>query len=128
MVEVDERQKEYARLGAIEGEIRALAEKFGEFQHHQPIRAAINTLGSDQFVLLKPIEVVIQCTGEDEYVASFFEANVNASGCNPNQAFENLVDTIMTRFETYENLPPEKLGKGPKRYVAVLREFIRRGD
>jgi len=38
------------------------------------------------------------------------------------------VETIVSRFDTLDKLPPEKLGKGPKRQIAVLREFIRRRD
>ena len=123
---VSVRQREHARLESIEGQLRSLAAKIEDLP--KQLRVPITSLAPEAFELLKPIEVVIQCVDEEDYVASFFDANVNASGCNPNNAFANLVETIVSRFDTLDKLPPEKLGKGPKRQIAVLREFIRRRD
>lgn len=116
---------EVESLQGLEAQVRALAARV-EALEKQPLRVPIATFGPEPFDLRKPIEAVIQSVGEEDYVASFFDANVNATGCNPNKAFANLVETLLTRLDTLERLPAEKLGKGPARQLAVLREFIGR--
>jgi hypothetical protein len=121
---VTEKQRAQPQRVSLEGRLSSLAAKVEEAS--KQLRVPITTLASESLELIKPIEVVIRFVDLEDYVASFFDANVNASGCNPNNAFLNLVETITARFDTLDRLPTKKLGKGPQRQLAVLREFIRR--
>jgi len=85
----------------------------------------IATLAPEPYELLKEMKIVVQATG-DEFVASFFDANINASGCNETDAVDSFKDVLLRRFEFLESLPSEKLGPGPAKQLAVLRCFIRR--
>src|SRR5207302_1927788 len=89
------------------------------------ITVPITTLAPEPFKLLQTIYVVVQPSG-DEYVASFFDANVNASGSNETEAVENLKDILIHLFAFLSKLPVKRLGPSPKRQLAVLQEFIRK--
>ena len=62
----------------------------------------------------------------ESYVASFVDANVNASGETVNDAVDNLKDMMVALLESLGSLPKKRLGKGPARQLAVLRAFIRK--
>jgi hypothetical protein len=85
----------------------------------------ITTFAPEPVEILKEIKVVVQ-NDEDEYIATFFDANVNAGGCNQVEAFENLKDLILSRYDYLNSQPPEKLGPALAKQISVLREFIRR--
>lgn len=105
------------RLSQLEGQVRELSKR-GSFI------VPITTLTPEPYELLKEIKVVVQ-PSDDEFVASFFDANVNASGCNEIQAVDNLRELLVSRFSYLDTLPKEKLGPGPAKQIAVLRTFIR---
>src|SRR5947209_3284943 len=96
----EEERSHRERLASFEEKLCSLAAKVEEAPRQ--LRVPITTLGPRTLELMKNIEVVIQFIDEGNYVASFFDANVNASGCNPNNAFANLVETIVSRFETLD--------------------------
>ncbi len=75
--------------------------------------------------MLRDIPVVIQPAG-DEYVATFYDANVNASGSTAAAALNNLKDVMLGLFDYLGSQPAGKLGPGPVRQLAVLKEFIRK--
>jgi hypothetical protein len=73
--------------------------------------------------VLKPIPVSIRRLG-DEYIASFLEANISVSGETEEEGFGDLANLIETTFKTYTALEEENLGPGPKRQLAILRQFL----
>jgi hypothetical protein len=75
--------------------------------------------------LLKQIPVVVQGSG-DAFVASFVDANINASGCTETDAVDHLKDMLLARLEYLSGLPEKALGPALVKQLAVLREFIRR--
>ncbi len=90
------------------------------------IPATINTLAHFGLKVKKPIPVVIEGDGED-FIASFLDANVSASGDNVQEAFQNLCDILAAEYTLFESLPDDRLGREPKRQFSVLREFVSRG-
>jgi hypothetical protein len=73
--------------------------------------------------VIQPILAVVQ---EDDgaFVASFVDANMNASGESQLTAVEMLKDVIASSFRLF--LSKEAvLGEEPKRQLAVLRHFLR---
>jgi hypothetical protein len=85
----------------------------------------LQTFAPEPYEMLKEINVLIEQDGEDNYRASFVDANVNASGCNEFEAVEGLKELLLSRYEFLNTTLPEKLGPGPKKQIAILREFIR---
>lgn len=77
------------------------------------------------FELVKEIKVVVR-SSEDEFVATFFDANVNASGCTEADAVSNLKEMLVTRFDYLDKMPLEKLGPAMVKQITSLRGFIRR--
>jgi len=88
------------------------------------ISVPIQSLAPEPYELLKPFRVIV-VESDGEYIASFYDANLSASGDTSEEAVLNLKDTIVAVFEMLNSTCPENLGPGPARQIAVLREFIR---
>jgi predicted RNase H-like HicB family nuclease len=88
-----------------------------------PVVVPIPTLAPKPLRLKKDIPILLQSNGE-EYVASFLDANINASGETQAEAVDNLKDILAAVFEKLRSLSPAALGTGPTRQLAVLTEFI----
>lgn len=96
--------------------------------HVWPIPTAvvpITTFAPEPFEVRRPMSAVIQPLG-DEHLATFFDANINASGETQEEAFANLKDVLLGTFQMLERMSETQLGPGPKRQRAVLVECIRR--
>ena len=90
-----------------------------------PAVVPITTFAPEPFEVLRPMSAVIQPLG-DEHLATFFDANINASGETQEEAFANLKDVLIGTFQMLERMKDSQLGPGPKRQRAVLTECIRR--
>lgn len=88
------------------------------------LRVPVQSLDPEPLDVLAPIEAVIR-PSDGGFVATFFDANVNASGETETEAFENLKDMLVATFEEFSALGSERLGPEPARQLAVLRRFIR---
>lgn len=86
---------------------------------------SITTVAPEPYEILRPIHVVIHASEED-YVASFFDANVYASGDTEEEALRNLASRILDAFDTLSEEPYDTLGPEPQRQLTVLREFVTR--
>jgi hypothetical protein len=123
--DMEERKHDGVVLQALLNRIDSLETKIDALVKVGSLVVPITSFGDEPFEALQEIKVVIE-PSDDEYVASFFEANVNAQGCNQQEAFDNLKETLLSRFDYLDSRPPEKLGPSLKRQIAVLRDFIRR--
>jgi len=85
----------------------------------------IATFAPEALEVVAPVPVVIQAS-QDGYLASFFDANLNAFGETQQQAYANLKDIIVAVFGRLGEEPKTKLGKEPLRQLKVLQRFIRR--
>jgi hypothetical protein len=86
----------------------------------------IASLAAEHLVLRRPIPVVIE---EDDgvFVASFLDANINASGDTLQDAYEALKEFIASRFRLLERHIAE-LGNEPMRQLTVLRDFMQQSS
>ena len=125
MQTVEERKNRYARLALIEHSMQQLENKVSSLQVASAV-VPVQTFAPEPFDLVGEMKVVIQQTDEDEFLATFFDANIGASGCNQGEAIENLKDTLISRFDYLDKLSPDILGPGPAKQLAILRAFIRR--
>ena len=84
----------------------------------------LQTFAPEPYDMIKEMNVTLEQDGED-FRASFVDANVNFSGCSEKEAVEGLKELLLSRFDFLSKTLPEKLGPGPTKQIAVLREFIR---
>jgi hypothetical protein len=111
------------RLAKLEREILDLKEHCRQLRNNKSLLVPITTLDPEPFELRKKIMVVVQ-PDDDSFVATFFDANINASGNTQVDAVANLKDMMVSLFATLEK--EKKLGKGPANQLAVLRGLMRR--
>ena len=91
-----------------------------------PFTAYITTLAPRPLTLLRDIPVVITPVGED-FVATFTDGDISSTGDTDEEALSNLRDLIGQLYETLIDMPEAKLGKIPKKQLAVLRTVIAAG-
>jgi predicted RNase H-like HicB family nuclease len=89
--------------------------------------ATIATFAPEPFSIRKPIPVSFQ-ESHGEYIASFLDAGVSAQGATVQEAFDNLKDLLLARFDRLVALPAEKLSPVIAKQAAVLREFIEKAS
>jgi predicted RNase H-like HicB family nuclease len=82
----------------------------------------LDDLAPSPWVLVRSIPVDVQ-KEDDIYLASFLDANINASGETPSDAVDMLKDMIASTFRLLSKKEPV-LGEGPQRQLAVLRQFV----
>jgi predicted RNase H-like HicB family nuclease len=114
------------KLIALSARLRYLEGALAEVRSRGAFVVSIQSLAPEPVELLKPIQIVVQQSGED-YIATFFDANINASGETQEEAVANLKDLIVGSFETLEAISG-KLGPGPSRQLAVLSQFLKRSQ
>ncbi len=84
----------------------------------------LTTLAPERLELLREIPVSIRSTDED-FVASFFDANVSASGETEQEAFANLRDMLVLTYNFLHKKPEAELAPILRKQRVVLDEFIR---
>lgn len=89
--------------------------------------ASIESFFPESIKVLRPLKILVRSEGDD-FLASFFDANINASGDTAAEAILNLKDMIVATMDLLDGLPKEKLGPGPKRQIDVLRHFLERSN
>jgi len=85
----------------------------------------IDSFAPEPYVVLKPILIAVQAT-EEEFEASWFDANIHFSGGNEEEAVTNLKGFILDCFDNFSSKTPDKLGPEPIRQLAVMRGYIQK--
>lgn len=91
----------------------------------EAISIPITTLAPEPYELVRDIPAVVQPVG-DEFVATFFDANISSSGDSQEEAVANLRSLLLDTFEYLESEPSGALGPEPTRQFGVLRVFLKR--
>jgi hypothetical protein len=108
------------RLQQLQKEVRLLKQQLHDARTCSTV---IASLAPEPFVLNKSIPVLIRHEG-DSYVATFVEANINASGDTLPNAVDNLKDVLVALFQRLSQEPKASLGKRPTKQLAILQEFL----
>jgi len=82
----------------------------------------IQSLDPEPFELTKPILALVE-PSDDEFIASFSDANIAATGETQGDAIANLKDMLVATFELLES--EKKLGAEMRRKQSVLAAFVR---
>ncbi len=85
---------------------------------------SITTFAPEPYELLRPISIVIEGQA-DGFIASFVEANINASGETEHEAVNMVKDTILMAYERLASKNDEALGPGPLKQKQILMSVIR---
>ena len=112
------------RLDRLERDIHDLKERCNQIQDGQSIIVPITTFDPEPYELCNGMVHVVVQPDDESFVASFFDANINASGNTQVDAVANLKDMMISLFDILEK--EKKLGKGPAHQLAVLRGIMRR--
>ena len=112
------------RVGILEKVVLELRHSLMELTSRQTITVPITTLAPEPITLRHPIFVVVQPEG-DEFSATFFDANINASGDTQTEAVDNLKEILVSAYRRLSDLGESRLGPGPRKQLAVLRTIIR---
>ena len=106
--------------------VEALTERIEGIENRlrgRSIVVPIQSLEPWPYDVIRPVQAVVQ-EEEGAFVASFFDANINASGESQLDAIEMLKDMLASSFRLL--LAKEStLGEEPRRQLAVLKGFIR---
>jgi len=107
------------QLNEVQGRVDVLEQRI----RRQAVVIPIQSLEPSPVDVVAPILAVVQ---EDDgvFVASFVDANINASGETQLDAMEMLKDVIASTFQVFLS-KEDFLGEEPKRQLAVLRHFVR---
>jgi len=115
--------QEAVRLEALQKDIADLKGRCELLERLSPILVPIETFAPEPYEVIKPFHVVVRFQ-DSEYIASFFDANLSASGDTQMEAIVNLKDIITATFDILTNENEKKLGSGPLQQKKVLGEFI----
>jgi len=117
--------KDAVRLESIERDLLTLKTQISQLQSNSRTVVPIDTLAPEPLEVIRPFHVTVE-PYEDEYQASFVDANLSAFGETRAEAIWALKDIIAATFEVLSDVGVKKLGPGPARQFRVLREFIRK--
>ncbi len=108
-------------------EFLLLKNRVAHLEEERSMTVPIQSLAAEPFELVKPISVVVRKQG-DQYIATFFDANLSASGDNDVEAVSNLKDIIVGAMEILEQHELSQLGPEPRHQLEVLSGFLKRGS
>jgi hypothetical protein len=94
------------------------------FESGADAKLILYTLESQKYKLRKPIVITLRENADDEYIASFTEAELSRSGESPREAVEWLKSSIVTLYELLAKRPRRQLGPLPTRQLLVLGEYL----
>ena len=113
------------RIEVLEKEVMLVKERCAALERWNPIVVPIESLTPEPYQIIKSFHGVVQVQG-DQYIATFFDANISASGDTQAEAVFNLKDMIVGAFEILNSREEDKLGPGPAHQRKVLQEYIRK--
>jgi len=119
------RWQEATRVEGMEREMILVKERIATLEKYSPVCVPIETFAPEPYEVLKPFHVVIQ-THDDECVASFFDANLSASGSTEAEAILNIKDVIIGVFDCFLRHAEADLGPEPLRQLRVLKTFLKK--
>jgi hypothetical protein len=107
------------QLDEVVGRVNVLEQRI----HQRSVVIPIQSLEPAPVDVVAPILAVVQ-EEDGAFVASFVDANMNASGETQLDAMEMLKDVIASSFQLFLS-KEQVLGEESKRQLAVLRHFVR---
>ena len=107
-----------SQISEVLQRVEALEERI----NHRSVIVPIQDLAPSPVEVKQPIFAIVQ-EEDGVFVASFVDANINASGESQLDAVEMLKDVIASSFQLFLD-KEDVLGEEPRRQLAVLRHFV----
>ncbi len=112
-----------ARTEMLEMEIAELHAEMISLKESSPSIGVINWLPEPEYSLSNPIVVSVRMDS-GEFIASFDDASIAASGETKRLALENLSSMLLSLFDMLKSRDIEKLGPLPLRQLSILDQLI----
>lgn len=119
VAEMVERRWQVTLIEKLLSELRA---RVARLEEHQTIIVPVETFDPEPYDLVRPFSVVAEPV-DGEFIATFYDANLSASGDTTTEAVSNLKNVILSTFELLTT--EKKLGVAMARQKAVLGSIIR---
>ena len=119
------RWQEGPRIEGLERELILLKDRVATLECSTPTLVPIETLAPEPYEVLRPFLIVLR-PYEEEHIATWFDANISASGETAEDALCNFKDILIATFECLTRHKPNQLGPSPACQLTVLQEFIRK--
>jgi predicted RNase H-like HicB family nuclease len=116
------KRRQFQTIDSLMSNVRQLEKRIVELSA-QPFQVLITTLAPEPFDLKRDIPIIVAPNGED-FIATFFDAGISATGDTDEEAVFNLKDLIVQTFEALSKIPEAKLGVLPRKQLAVLRTLV----
>ena len=121
-------QEAFQKASALPEEVQELLaeellNEIDQKPHRRSVIVPIQSLDPLPFEVTQPILAVVQ-EEDGTFLASFFDANINASGESQLEAVEMLKHMIASSFQLFSS-NESILGETPQSQLAVLRKFVR---
>src|SRR5947209_8244250 len=99
------------RVDVLERDLREVRRAVTALTDARSFVVPITTLEPHPVELLRDIPVVIQPTGDD-FVATFYDAGVSASGDTEDEAICNFKDLLAAKFSLLDSYADDRLAQG----------------
>ena len=113
-----------ARTAVLEQEVALLKERCDRLEVAPAELVSISSLSPEPYTVQRSIVASLRPT-DDEFVATFYDAELSTSGETRSEAISNLRDLIVETYELLTSLAEDSLGPGPLRQRDVLQEYMR---
>lgn len=110
-------------ISEIKRDIAQLNRRCELIERLSPLYVPIQTFAPEPYILNKQINIVVRYQ-DNQYLASFFDANLSTSGDTQEEAVFNLKDLILATFQMLNEMRDRDLGPVPLHQKKVLEEFI----
>ncbi len=115
----------HRELIALRGEVAKLKSQVASLgESGVTATDVIQSFAPEPYDVLRPIHVTVTPTDEGDYTARIGDANLTAYGDNPHLAVNSLKFMILDTFDSFT--AAKKLGAGPAKQLAVLKELIKK--
>lgn len=111
-------------MHVLSNDVAMLKREVAELRNSAQISLTIQSLVPEAFEIIAPIPVVVR-NFDESYVATFFDANVNASGDTDVESVQNLKDMLVASYELLFSHDDDDLGAEMLRKKQVLANFMR---
>lgn len=125
VVQMQKKKNQEIQFAVIQLAVDRIEKRMQRLESLQTKIIPIDSFAPEPYIVLKPILISVQAI-EEEFEASWFDANIHFSGGNEDEAVRNLKGLILDRFDSCSNKSPDRLGPEPIRQLAVMREYIQK--
>ena len=99
-------------------------EKVSRLEQKTPVVVPIVSLAPEPYEVTTPFHVIVRGLDE-EFVATFYDAQISASGATETEAVANVKDMIVATLEILLEHEDEALARGASRQREILQSFFR---